>query len=89
MRSRRCSSVTSTDVVQTRSEHFAGMTKELGINILKTCSNSWTSKSCGAPHLAASSMSSVLSQQVFQHDIVQHGIRKQALQLGILVLKGL
>ena len=34
-------------------------------------------------------MSSVLSQQILQHEIVQHLIRKQAFELGILILERL
>lgn len=34
-------------------------------------------------------MSSALSQQVFQHHVVQHRVCQQPLELGILVLKGL
>jgi hypothetical protein len=32
-------------------------------------------------------MSSVLSQKIFQHDIIQHGVRQQAFELGVLILK--
>ncbi|AGI68492.1 putative IS3-family mobile element-associated protein [Octadecabacter antarcticus 307] len=36
---------------------------------------------------AARSVSSVLSQQIFQNNIVQHGVCQKALQLSVLILK--
>jgi hypothetical protein len=40
-----------------------------------------------APRPAVAPVSSGFSQQVFQNHIVEHGIRQQALQLGVLVLE--
>ena len=34
-------------------------------------------------------MSSVLSQQVFQDNVVEHGVGQQAFEFGILVFEGL
>ena len=43
----------------------------------------------GAPRLAAWSMSSVLSQQILQRDVVQHDIGQQALEFSVLVFERL
>ncbi|EET48798.1 hypothetical protein TR2A62_3277 [Thalassobium sp. R2A62] len=38
------------------------------------------------PQPVAHSVSSVLSQQILQHNIVEHRVGQQTLQLGVLIL---
>ena len=40
-----------------------------------------------APQPVAHSVSSILSQQILQHNMVQHRVRQKPLQLGILIFK--